>query len=123
MAYKYTEYLTTALWGQGMFRKSNLEQITRCYNILNNRWLFRFEANECKYQTCYWSDRVSHLGCCIGLCYLHRNCAAQFSEKIDLVSFTWNTFSDMSYSLCCFTNVLELILEIFLFSYCILPAV
>lgn len=61
MAYKYTEYLTTALWGQGMFRKSSLEQITRYYNILNNQWLFMFETNKCKYQTSYWSDRVSQL--------------------------------------------------------------
>lgn len=63
MAYKYPEYLTTALWGQGMFRKSSLEQINRYYNILNNQWLFEFETNKCKYQTRYWSDRVSHSEC------------------------------------------------------------
>lgn len=45
-----------------MFRKSSLEQITRCCNILN-QWLFEFKTNKCKYQTCYWSDRVSHVEC------------------------------------------------------------
>lgn len=90
MASKYTEYLTTALWGR---------QCLQVKSWAGNQ-ILQYSSQPRAFQICNKQTNaniqlviglIGYHTWKVGLCHLHRNCAARFSEKIDLVSFMGNT--------------------------------